>query len=68
MMIAIKRIWQHKMRYSGQLHRLAGSLPWHFLGTAKDSKERMEVMKRVDRLLDERLKIAAVSGTLPLGG
>jgi hypothetical protein len=39
-----------------------------FLGMAKDSKERMEVMKRADRLLDERLQIAVASGTLPLGG
>jgi hypothetical protein len=39
-----------------------------FLGMAKDSKERMEVMKRADRLLDERLQIAVVSGTLPSGG
>jgi hypothetical protein len=61
-------VMQHKMRYSGQLRRLTGSLPGIFLGTAKDSKERMEVMKRVDRLLDERPKIAAASGTLPLGG
>ncbi len=28
----------------------------------------MEVMKRVDRFLDERLKIAAASVTLQLGG
>jgi len=27
MMIAIKHIWQHKMRCSGQLHRSTGSLP-----------------------------------------
>jgi hypothetical protein len=35
---------------------------------AKDSKERMEVMKRAHRLLDERLQIAVVSGIQPLGG
>ena len=35
MMTAIKHIWQHKMRNSGQSHRLTGSLPWHLSGHGK---------------------------------
>jgi hypothetical protein len=60
------RMTGNRMRYSGQSHTLIGRCRGIFLDTAKDSKERMEAMKKADGIPGKRQKVTAASGTLRL--